>query len=90
MIDPIFLTDQSAYQISEDILKQNCKYILFTSMYNNFASILYVSSVLKKKNKDLVIILGGPHVTMCAKETLELFDGIDYIVCGEGEITTTE
>ncbi len=45
--------------------------------------------ILKKMTNDTIIV-GGPHVTVTAKQTLENIKEIDVIVRGEGEKTTTE
>lgn len=55
---------------------------------------IYRAAELAEKIKDVLpeatIILGGPHVSVLPKKTLELFDKIDIGVVGEGEITIIE
>ena len=43
---------------------------------------------LKLKHVDprLAIVLGGPHFSSIANETLKLFPWVDYVVTGEGEL----
>ena len=48
-----------------------------------------VASAVKRANKAIKIVAGGPHVCVRAEETIS-DPNIDFIVIGEGEITTTE
>lgn len=45
------------------------------------------AKALKKLKPDSVVILGGYHATGVPKETLEKFEGFNFVVFGEGEIT---
>jgi anaerobic magnesium-protoporphyrin IX monomethyl ester cyclase len=45
---------------------------------------------VKSINSQIVTVMGGPHVTFCAEETLEQVSALDCIVLGEGEATITE
>lgn len=45
---------------------------------------------LVKKHTDATVIMGGDHVTFLPGETLNCCQYVDYIVRGEGEITTVE
>lgn len=45
---------------------------------------------LKKAKKDLVVVIGGPHVTALPKETLLRYPAFDLVVIGEGEETLAE
>lgn len=56
----------------------------------NIESTLKVCSTLKKINKDLKIILGGPEVSFDGESLIKKYDYIDYIIVGEGEITFKE
>jgi len=54
-------------------------------------SMIYDAYEVAREAKDvdphIVTVLGGPHVTFAARETLEESQNIDFIVRGEGEIT---
>jgi radical SAM superfamily enzyme YgiQ (UPF0313 family) len=41
---------------------------------------------IKKKNRDIKIVMGGPHPTILPERTLKI-DAVDYVVMGEGEET---
>lgn len=43
---------------------------------------------IKKGNKNIPVVMGGPHVTFLPEEALE--QGADYVVRGEGERTVVE
>lgn len=60
----------------------------YTSSLNDAISILRIA---KKVNSSIITMLGGIHSNFCWEEILQK-DGdiIDFIVRGEGEITTTE
>jgi len=44
----------------------------------------------KKVDNNITTVIGGQHFTVTAEESLKSFPEIDYIVCGEGEITLVE
>jgi len=44
----------------------------------------------KEVNQNIITVLGGPHFTFTAEETLIKYPEVDYIVIGEGEITLFE
>jgi len=48
-----------------------------------------ISKKIKEQKPGTVTVLGGPHITALPQETLEQ-PSIDYIVCGEGELTLLE
>jgi radical SAM superfamily enzyme YgiQ (UPF0313 family) len=45
---------------------------------------------VKSLDPDILTVMGGPHVTFCAEETLRAFPAIDFIVLREGEETVVE
>lgn len=48
-----------------------------------------VAKCVKGVDRDIIVVLGGPHVDIYPEETLGL-PCVDYIVTGEGEITVEE
>ncbi|PIV42286.1 MAG: hypothetical protein COS26_02305 [Candidatus Nealsonbacteria bacterium CG02_land_8_20_14_3_00_40_11] len=48
-----------------------------------------VASIVKKIDKNIIVIVGGPHVTVRAEECLK-DTAIDFAVIGEGELTVVE
>jgi anaerobic magnesium-protoporphyrin IX monomethyl ester cyclase len=55
----------------------------------NFVSALTVAKLVKRINRQILVIMGGPHPSMVGAELLNYPD-IDISVIGEGEITITE
>lgn len=53
----------------------------FTSQIKN---VFNVASIVKKVNKKIVVVVGGPHPTIQPEQTLACSD-IDYVIRGEGE-----
>ena len=58
--------------------------VAMSIMTFNLLDALHTAKTLKQEHPDLKICLGGPHVNLYPKETLNL-PGIDYVVFGEGE-----
>lgn len=79
----------------DENINNMCKYILnlkpdvvsFYTLYNSHYIALTICKRLRELNKHVTILLGGPHASIVAKETLERFDFIDGIGIGEGEET---
>ncbi|RLF16500.1 MAG: B12-binding domain-containing radical SAM protein [Thermoprotei archaeon] len=49
-----------------------------------------VARLAKKLNPEVKTVVGGPHVTFTAEETLAECEAIDVVVRGEGELTLKE
>ena len=49
-----------------------------------------VAAVAKEVDPDAMVVIGGPHVTFTASETLQECKHIDAVVRGEGELTFGE
>jgi anaerobic magnesium-protoporphyrin IX monomethyl ester cyclase len=60
---------------------------LFSTQNN---SVDLVASAIKEINKDITIIVGGPHPSANPEQILNENKNIDIVVYGEGEITTKE
>lgn len=57
----------------------------FSTMSNNLVIALELSQRVKLELPEIVIILGGPGVSFCAKQTLEAFPQIEAIIRGEAD-----
>lgn len=51
----------------------------------NVTAVLALAEQLKAQNPDVKIVLGGPEVSYRAKEVLERYPFIDFVLSGEGE-----
>ena len=73
--------------ITSKIIASNPKCISFYTLWPFYHVILRIAKEVRKRNKDIIIILGGPQSSATAQQTMENFDCIDYICTGEGENT---
>jgi radical SAM superfamily enzyme YgiQ (UPF0313 family) len=84
-----FYNDDILKKISKKILACNPTIVGFSSYIWNLETIKKISKILKNHNKEILIVLGGPHVNQ-GKELILNDRSIDLIVNGEGEITIIE
>ncbi|WP_019910273.1 B12-binding domain-containing radical SAM protein [Paenibacillus sp. HW567] len=77
-------------EIAQLILNKPSKYLGLTAMCGNYSIALRIAEECKRLDPDRIIILGGPHASFVAEETLTHFPSVDYIVIGEGELTLPE
>lgn len=61
-----------------------------TSVTMTFDHAIAVISEVKSLNPGILTVMGGPHVSFCAKNTLDAFPELDLIAIGEGEATIVE
>lgn len=61
-----------------------------TSVTLNFYGAADILRTAKRHNPDIVTLMGGPHVSFDAENTLTAYPEIDLIVRGEGEKTIAE
>ena len=77
-------------QTVDEILKINPKYLGITSTTISIFNAAQVAEKIKEKNKNIITILGGPHITAVPMETMEKFTQFDIGVIGEAEETIIE
>lgn len=70
-----------------DQVINNYDLVCFSTRCDSYPFTLDLAARIKRIDKNITVILGGPQATLCAEETLNTFEFIDYIVRGEGEIT---
>ena len=61
-----------------------------TSVTLNFYTAAQILKTVKEYNSSIITIMGGPHVTFDAANTLDSYPEIDLIVTGEGENTIVD
>ena len=72
--------------ILDQIKKYNPKIIALTSYTANFNSTLRVVDIIKQIDSNILVCIGGPHVTFLDKYSIDESDNkIDVVVRGEGE-----
>jgi len=70
-----------------DLLAERPQAIGFTTLGCSFLFALNVAALIKRREPDLPILLGGPHATMLHKQILERFPQFDVIVRHEADET---
>jgi len=81
--------------LSPDVLKKRIKESkpdvvgISVTFSVNAGSAFKVASLVKSIDKKIIVVMGGPHVTVRSMETL-LFPDVDFVVIGEGEQTMQE
>ncbi len=61
-----------------------------TSVTMSFNNAIEVLKDVKALDPDILTVMGGPHVTFCARDTLKAFSCVDIIALGEGEETIVD
>ncbi|MCG6909539.1 MAG: B12-binding domain-containing radical SAM protein [Deltaproteobacteria bacterium] len=75
----------------QSILKRfDPQFVGFTAVTMNIENALSVLRDVKSLSPDIMTVMGGPHVTFCAEETMRAVPEIDFVVLGEGEETVVE
>ena len=73
-------------EVCEDILSMNLNVLALSTYIWNVEKIKELAKMVKQRQPDTVILLGGPEVTYEPRYFLEEFS-VDYVLCGEGEKT---
>ncbi len=74
-------------EITDDILNISPRCVSFYTRWTTFHIDLRIAQELKLRRPDLLIVFGGPQVSLFPQATLEAFPAIDYACAGEGEHT---
>jgi len=61
-----------------------------TAVTMTFDNAIGVIGDIKRIDPHILTVMGGPHVSFCARETLNAYPQLDVIVLGEGERTIVE
>jgi radical SAM superfamily enzyme YgiQ (UPF0313 family) len=61
-----------------------------TAVTMTFHNAIKVIQDIKGISPEILTIMGGPHVSFCARDTLEAYPDLDIVVLGEGERTIVE
>jgi anaerobic magnesium-protoporphyrin IX monomethyl ester cyclase len=76
-------------RIEKEIIAHKPKYIGLTCLTPMKDIVLKIAGLIKRIDKDIVVITGGHHPTFCTEEMLNN-PHIDYVVKGEGELPFLE
>ncbi|MGD9306741.1 MAG: cobalamin-dependent protein, partial [Desulfobacterales bacterium] len=78
-------------QILESLLKDFTPQMVgITAVTMTFDNAIKVIRDVKIIDAQILTVMGGPHVTFCAQDTLKDYPELDVIVLGEGEKTVVE
>ncbi len=71
---------------ADRILEDQPDVVAFSTYVWNWLNILLLSKLLKKRNPDLTILVGGPQATFMERKMFRHSPDIDVMVLGEGEL----
>lgn len=80
-----FVIKDQPERIVNQILDYNCEVVAFSVYIWNIEQTKEVIRLLKEKNKNIHVIVGGPEVSYDSYELIN--EGVDAISLGEGEIS---
>ena len=89
------LLDFVVYPYSKSVLEAELNrfkpdFVGLTSVTMTFDNAIGIVKDVKQIAPDVLTVMGGPHVTFCAREALGCHPELDLIVIGEGEETVVE
>jgi radical SAM superfamily enzyme YgiQ (UPF0313 family) len=65
--------------------------VVAITVWTNFAASAFkIASICKEYDKDLPVVMGGPHVSVKYDEVMKICSHVDFLVRGEGEETFLE
>jgi radical SAM superfamily enzyme YgiQ (UPF0313 family) len=73
--------------LAEDLALRRPDVVGFMTECDSYHHVLQICDELKKVLPDCYIVLGGPHASAVARQTMEKSAAVDAIVVGEGELT---
>jgi anaerobic magnesium-protoporphyrin IX monomethyl ester cyclase len=61
-----------------------------TAVTMTFDEAIKVIVDVKRIDPDIITVMGGPHITFCAEETMKQYPQLDLAILGEGDDTVAE
>jgi radical SAM superfamily enzyme YgiQ (UPF0313 family) len=86
-IDATWGTPDFARRAAAEIVSGAPAYVGITSMCSNYVLALDLAKQIKARSPSTHVTFGGPHVSLCAQETIARHEYVDTAVIGEGEVT---
>lgn len=81
------LFSEDAYNtIRDKIISYNPSVVGFSTWCHSYPSSIIISKKIKEIIPDIVILFGGPQASLLSKETLMIFNHVDFILSGESDI----
>ena len=78
--------DYTFDDVEREIKKFDPDLVGITSTTSMMPDAYNVASISKKYNRDIKVVMGGPHVTFTPDLTLTESEDVDFVISGEGEI----
>jgi hypothetical protein len=72
---------------AQDLCSKSPDVIGFMTECDSYHHVLRIAEAVKEITTDCAMVLGGPHASAVARQTMERSEAIDAIVIGEGEAT---
>jgi anaerobic magnesium-protoporphyrin IX monomethyl ester cyclase len=76
--------------LKQEILRYKPDIVGITSVTVTFSSAAQAASAVKEVCPQVLVVLGGPHVTVLDEQTVRENPDVDIVVRGEGEVTMLE
>ncbi len=76
--------------VAEDLCSASPDVLGFMTECDSYHHILQIAEAIKKRDSKCRVLLGGPHASAVARQTIERCAAIDAVVIGEGEATLTD
>lgn len=85
------VSNELAYEkIKEKISQLKPEFIGITCVVSEVKIVYDICEFIKKNSIETIIVIGGPHASICPENFVERGIKFDYLVLGEGEITVHE
>lgn len=81
--------DKWKQKLKDKIISEKPRYVGISCVTPLIKECRIIASFVKNTNKDIKILIGGPHPTVLPEETARL-DEFDIVIIGEGEFTIYE
>ncbi len=91
IIDFKGISNDLAYnRIKEKIIQSKPGFVGITCVVSEVNIVHDMCEFIKKNSSETIIVVGGPHASICPENFVERGIKFDYLVLGEGEITVYE
>lgn len=86
----VFTPEQDLVRVIDDFIdRENPAMFCLTSVSSQFSLIVRIAETIKKKRKNIFILLGGVHATLNPESSISI-PWFDAICIGEGELAVTK
>jgi pyruvate-formate lyase-activating enzyme len=76
--------------LAQDIRARQPDVVGFMTECDSYHHVIQICTALKRMHPNCQVLLGGPHASAVARQTMEKIEAVDAIVIGEGESTLPE